>query len=214
MNLCNASALENAMLGLYRSIERLLPGLSKKIIQFIASREGEGASTIAGEFGRVVAGRLGRPALILDADGAAPKKWLQPGNITEHGWEEMLKIDALGELGRALCHVGGPALRAIPLSGPLTHEMANSPQMEKFLCGLKERFDFILVDSPAVAASPDGLAFCRNADGVVLVLEAESTRWPVAEYSKELIVKNGGRLLGSVFNKRRYHIPEFIYRRL
>jgi Mrp family chromosome partitioning ATPase len=51
-------------------------------------------------------------------------------------------------------------------------------------------------------------------DGVVLVLEADKTRKPVAENLKNQIVQNGGNLLGMVFNNRRYHIPEAVYRRL
>jgi hypothetical protein len=31
---------------------------------------------------------------------------------------------------------------------------------------------------------------------------------------KEKIVKHGGNVLGIVFNKRRYYIPQFIYRHL
>jgi Mrp family chromosome partitioning ATPase len=54
----------------------------------------------------------------------------------------------------------------------------------------------------------------RQVDGVVLVLAAEDTRWPVAERVKESIERSGGRVLGIVLNKRRYHIPPCIYRRL
>jgi len=51
-------------------------------------------------------------------------------------------------------------------------------------------------------------------DGVVLVLEADKTRKPVAENLKNRILQNGGNLLGMVFNNRRYHIPEYVYKRL
>jgi Mrp family chromosome partitioning ATPase len=46
------------------------------------------------------------------------------------------------------------------------------------------------------------------------VLEAEKTRWPVAENTKQMIEKNGGKVLGVVLNKRQFYIPDFIYRRL
>jgi protein-tyrosine kinase len=65
-----------------------------------------------------------------------------------------------------------------------------------------------------MSASPDGIAIARRVDGVVLVLEAEKTRGPVAENLKERIQKNGGNLLGIIFNKRRHYIPEFLYKRL
>jgi Mrp family chromosome partitioning ATPase len=72
----------------------------------------------------------------------------------------------------------------------------------------------ILIDSPPATISSDGLAISKKVDGVVLVLEAENTRWPIVESVKSLIERNGGNLLGMVFNKRRYYIPDSIYRRL
>ena len=62
--------------------------------------------------------------------------------------------------------------------------------------------------------APSGLAVSSQVDGVILVVEAERTRWPVAASVKESIERGGGRLLGVVFNKRRHYIPAFIYRRL
>ena len=54
------------------------------------------------------------------------------------------------------------------------------------------------------------LAEAKHVDGVILVLEAERTKCSVAENVKERIVKNGGNILGVVFNKRRCHIPACI----
>jgi protein-tyrosine kinase len=34
------------------------------------------------------------------------------------------------------------------------------------------------------------------------------------EKVKEEIIQHGGNLLGVIFNKRRYYIPHFIYKRL
>ncbi|MDH3602649.1 MAG: cobalamin biosynthesis protein CobQ, partial [Candidatus Tectomicrobia bacterium] len=68
--------------------------------------------------------------------------------------------------------------------------------------------------SPPVTVSADGLAIVRKVDGVVLVVEAENTRWPVVQSVKDRIIKARGNLLGIVFNKRQYHIPPFLYNRL
>ena len=89
-----------------------------------------------------------------------------------------------------------------------------SPEIKEFWEEAKEKFDLILIDSAPASASPDGIALSRFVDGVVLVLAADKTRKPVAENLKNQIVQNGGNLLGMVFNNRRYHIPESVYRRL
>jgi protein-tyrosine kinase len=210
--------LEKEMLGLYQNIESLLPNSPKKVIQFIGAREGEGASTIVREFGRVTAGKLGKLVLILDADQLNPGHHLFFGIKPEYGWEDLLRDDSkiTGDVDKVLYQVKDSNLYVCPVSpnGLFTHHVFDSPKMEDLLKKLKERFDLILVDSPAATVSPDGAAISRNVDGVVLVLEAETTRWPVAENAKETIEKNGGKILGVVFNKRRYHIPEFIYKNL
>ena len=37
---------------------------------------------------------------------------------------------------------------------------------------------------------------------------------PIASSVKEKIIKNGGNVLGVVFNKRRFYIPDWLYKRL
>jgi Mrp family chromosome partitioning ATPase len=79
---------------------------------------------------------------------------------------------------------------------------------------LKKRFEFIIVDSPPVTRFPDGPAIVSQVDGVILIVEAEKTPWRVALAVKEKIIKHGGNILGIVFNKRKYYIPQFIYKYL
>ena len=90
----------------------------------------------------------------------------------------------------------------------------HSPTLKEFLERMRQQFDFILIDSPAAALSSDGIFISRCVDGVVLIFEADKTRWQVAENVKDQIIQSGGNVLGIVFNKRRYYIPEFIYKKL
>ena len=55
---------------------------------------------------------------------------------------------------------------------------------------------------------------CTKVDGVVLVIEAGKTREQVAVRAKKELEEAGGKVLGVVLNKRKYHIPEWIYKRL
>jgi len=62
--------------------------------------------------------------------------------------------------------------------------------------------------------SRDALAIASSVDGVILVVEAEETKWRTAGYVREQIDAVGGRILGIVFNKRRFYIPQSIYKHL
>jgi len=207
-------AAENEMVALSRNIDALLPDTPRKMIQFIGSQAGEGTSTVIRDFAMVSAASLGKTVLLLDADPRSPSQHLSFHLQPKFGWEEILRNKRT--FRKAICRIGDTKLHVYPTppgSASLPKELF-SPEIKEFWEEAKERFDLILIDSAPASASPDGIALSRFMDGVVLVLEAEKTRKPVAESLKNQIVQNGGNLLGMVFNNRRYHIPEAVYKRL
>jgi len=206
--------MEEEMISLHHSIESILPEPKRRIIQFIGSREGEGTSTVIREFARVSAIKYGKSVLLLDADRNHPSQHLFFNIKPEVGWEDVIQDD--GPIDKALYQIGNTNLFIAPISqsSAPSYQTFDSPKMSAFLEKLRNRFDLIFIDSSPANISPDGLGLSQKVDGVVLVLEAEKTRWPVAESVKERIIRSGGKILGIVFNKRRYHIPEWIYKRL
>jgi Mrp family chromosome partitioning ATPase len=96
----------------------------------------------------------------------------------------------------------------------LTPQKLGSDTSDKLWDEFRQRFEYVLIDSPPISASSDGLAIVRKVDGVIFVVEAEKTRWPVALAAKEKIVSHGGNILGMVFNKRRFYIPDVVYKRM
>ena len=96
------------------------------------------------------------------------------------------------------------------ITQPQTDLLAESHVLDQ----LREAFSLIVVDAPPLARSYDGVAFSAAADATVMVVEAEQTRAPVALDLSEKLTDAGARLVGFVFNKRRYYIPENLYRRL
>jgi hypothetical protein len=75
-------------------------------------------------------------------------------------------------------------------------------------------FDFTLLHLPAAARSSEAVLLGHLSDGVVLVVEANSTRRAKALATKEMLQAANVRILGTVLNGRRFPIPEGIYRRL
>jgi protein-tyrosine kinase len=200
-------------LRVYQGLATLFPDSTRKIIQFIGSREGEGTSTVAREFARVSALKFGRSVLLLDADYYHPTQHIFFNIQREFGWQDVMGDN--GAIDKALYQVGDTRLFLCPNSpNSGASSQISSLQMDIFLKKLRERFELIVVDSQPATTSSDGLSISSKVDGVVLVVEAEKTRWPVAETAKERIQRNGGNILGVVLNKRRYYIPEWIYRRL
>ena len=198
----------------YQNLATLIRDATKKVLQFIGSREGEGTSTVVREFARVSARKFDKKVLLLDADQYHPSQHLFFDIQSKCGWQEVLRDQQ--PIDKALYQIGDTRLSVSPSSqySASNPENLNSLLIDIFWKKLRQRFDLILVDSPPATTSPDGLAMCSKVDGIILVVEAEKTRWPVAENTKNRITSSGGKILGIVLNKRRYYIPEWVYKRL
>jgi capsular exopolysaccharide synthesis family protein len=102
-------------------------------------------------------------------------------------------------------------------AGSLATESPNLLSSEHLMarCGeLREEFDLVIVDAPPLAHYADAIALGRVTDGVVLVIEAESTRRESALAAVENLRSCDVRILGAVLNKRVYPIPEKLYSKL
>lgn len=82
----------------------------------------------------------------------------------------------------------------------------------KIIETLKEQFDYIIVTIPPVGDSPELIYLNRYVDKVVLVVEAEKTGAPILRYNVSLLNEYSFENLAMVLNKRRFHIPEYLYR--
>lgn len=205
---------EEGMVTLSRNIDALLETSPRKVIQFIGAQVGEGTSTVIRDFAMFSAARLGKSVLLLDTDHRNPSQCEFFRTSSKFGWEEIVHDKGIFE--KAISKIGDIDLYVYSPSpsSPATPNILYSSGIKDFWEEMKQLFDLVLIDSAPAATSPDGITLSRYVDGVVLVLEADKTRKPVAESLKNQILQNGGNLLGMVFNNRRYHIPEYIYRRL
>ncbi len=206
--------MDAELFGLYQNISGLLPDAPGKTIQFIGSREGEGVSTIVREFARAAASRFDKRVLIMDAAHQNPTQHLHFNIRGNFGWPDAL---GSGDPFCKACYQAGDdnlflsPITSTPCLTPYIHDHAAACRL---FTELKQVFDLIIIDSSPATTSPDSVAMTRFADGVVLVVEAEKTRRQVVESVRNRIVKNGGNILGVIFNKRRFYIPDSIYSRL
>lgn len=197
---------------LYRNIDILLPERPKRTIQFISAQEGEGVSTIVKEMARTAVDHLGKKVLILDAAHHNPTQHKLHNVRCDKGWHVIARNG--GDANEACLRTGNPNLFVSPLarSTPSDPFFVDIQASAIFLNEVKKGFDLVLIDSAPAELAPDSIALSRYTDGVVVVLEAEQTKWEAAENLRDMIQNNGGTILGVVFNKRRNHIPKSIYR--
>lgn len=66
---------------------------------------------------------------------------------------------------------------------------------------LKERYDYIIVDTPPMGNLIDGAIVARQCDGAVMVIESGSISYRLEQRVKGQLEKSGCRILGVVLNK-------------
>ena len=205
--------MEDEMITLYQTITASLPRVEHRSVLFVGPRSNEGTSTIARQLARTVSLRIGRNVLLIDLDRSRPDLHVYTNLKPEKDIDE---ADRTGHPMEALCRVEESSLYVMPLFQRTmgTPRMLESTRDGAFWEPLKERFDLVIVDSPPAMMFPDGLGIVSRVDGVILVVRAEKTRWPVALSVKENIISHGGNLIGMIFNDRRFYIPQWLYKRL
>jgi protein-tyrosine kinase len=193
------------LIALYHTLRMQLPQEAAPIIEITSSSRGEGTSTLARDLANAVASTLGLRVLLIVVDtreGVGP------------GLEAVATGDALAADVIAPAR-DGPFYRGnLSVFGSGARFLFDSGGLERVFAELVELVDIIFIDAPPILAEVGSMVLTRCVGGVVLVVEAERTRAPIVEQSRRAIEANGGRLLGVVMNKRRYHIPRAIYRRL
>ena len=79
---------------------------------------------------------------------------------------------------------------------------------------LRLEFDYTVLHGPPAGLCSEAALLGHLSDGIVLVLEANSTRRVAAQKVKQTLQATNARLLGTVLNQRTFPIPEGIYKKL
>jgi hypothetical protein len=94
------------------------------------------------------------------------------------------------------------------------HRGFSSAWLRARLKEIQLEFDFTVIQGPAVTRHSNASLLGSLCDGVVLIVEAGSTRRVSARRAKEILATANANLLGIVLSERTFPIPETIYKRL
>jgi len=210
----NGAGMEMEMTTLYQMITAALPDYPHRSVLLVGSRSMEGTSTVARELAKAVSSRMEKEVLLIDCDGSC-NGLVYPDMDPDLDLEETLATGK--DLEKALCQVDGTSLSILPLfrwAASARPQAVDLSRGGSFWNSLRQRFELVIVDFPPAMIFSNLPSIVSLVDGVIIVVEAEKTRWQAALAVKEKIIKSGGTVLGIVFNKRQHYIPQFIYNRL
>jgi Mrp family chromosome partitioning ATPase len=189
-------------------VEAALQERPTRVVAFVSSQGREGSTTVAHEFAVALAGDDHHRVVIVDANAQNPSLDFDP----EHGVTRIHRRTRLfaPRGGEPASNLHGWALPdEIRESGLFRPGAARS-----VIEGLAASYDWVILDLPSALESTDAPALAAMADGTVLVIRAGRTKRPVLSRSVDLLRKAGARVIGTVLNRRRLEIPDFIYKRI
>lgn len=83
---------------------------------------------------------------------------------------------------------------------PNPAEMLESKQMDEFLALVRDKYDYVIIDSPPIIAVTDAEILTKKVDGTVLVVASEITEHRMMERAEQLIRHDNATLIGTVLN--------------
>ena len=187
---------------------------SVKSIMFTGIAHGSGTTTTAISFAKSLAMYNKVKVLLIDANLRTPNLQNVFGIKNNSGLADLLsgknsKAFKIMQMGQGyLCVLANGENRFEPAS------LFESQQFDKLLKKMRNLFDFIVIDAAPLATFPEFRILTEKVDGVILVIQSGKTRRQVALRAKQDLEESGAKVLGVVLNRRKYHIPEWLYQRM
>lgn len=189
-------------------------------IAFTSASNGEGVTHVTQLFAVEMARYTGRRTLVISAERLQTlgvEDYMQmPWNCHPTNIENLWMLPA-NRSRRVNGNGHGDDDQELPKR---SHLMRIGKQAEEMDTGLdsvdalRVSFDNILIDCGPLHESADAAVLASNVDGVVIVVEAGRSRRDQIVNAQRTIEQAGGKFLGFVLNKRRYPVPEWLYKRL
>jgi capsular exopolysaccharide synthesis family protein len=189
----------------YRSLRSALlymprEGEAPKILLITSALPDEGKSTIASNLARTLA--LGGSRVLL-VDGDLRRGYLHdllglrlaPGLVDlldrPEDLETIVQTDSLPNfsfLSRG---------KSVPNPG----DLFLSPKMEKMFVRLREKFDYVIIDSSPIFAADDAASLAPKVDGTLFVVRSRFSPAGAVKEALDLLGQRQVRVLGLVFNR-------------
>jgi Mrp family chromosome partitioning ATPase len=191
----------------------LLPG-ALKVVVFAGVGSGAGCSWLTAQAAQVLAAQVTGSVCVVDTNFRSP------------GLSNYFAAQNHGGLAAALLEAGpvksftqtvSPQNLWLMSCGCVEDSwqlLLRSDLMRARFAELRAEFDYILIDAAPLSQSADAIVLGHLADGLTLVIGANSTHRETALKVIQELKATNVRVLGAVLNKRTFPIPQRIYNRL
>jgi capsular exopolysaccharide synthesis family protein len=187
------------------AVERACPVKGCRVVAVTSPVAGDGKTLTAVNLAGAIAKASELRVLLLDTDLRRPAIGKVLGRSGREGWG---LIDAILDRRQSLEHASWRLdqynLSVVTSRRPEsdTYELLASDRFSALLRDARERFDYVVVDSPPVLPIPDTRLLAEIVDGFIIVVGANKT--PRRLLEETLTLLGPAKVLGLVFNSEKY----------
>jgi len=174
-------------------------GNAHRVIQVTSPAAGDGKSTLAMNFAVSLA-QSGKKTLIMESDFRRPKVHKLTGVDNKKGVVDVLRGKA--EISDAIKETELEGFYVMPCGSRPKNpsELLSRPEYEHLLSVLREKFDYVIVDTPPVLVVTDPCSVAPRVDGVVLCVRLSRHTREFGRRALEQLRDVGASMSGIVIN--------------
>lgn len=171
---------------------------SYKVIQITSTLSGEGKTTLVGNLSYLLSQKY--KVLVVDMDLRKPKIHRLVNDTNQDGLTDyLLDVIPFEQLIKNYKNgldyiVGGQKTSSV-------NNVLNSKKLEDLISKLKERYDYIILDTPPVQVNADALIISKLADGVVYVVGYNIVKKVMIHECIDSLKRQNVNLLGIAFTQ-------------
>jgi protein-tyrosine kinase len=190
-------------------------GLGPRMVVFTSTDANDRCSLICAHAGDTLATRIAGSVCVVDANLHSPSLHQHFKRDNQSGLAELIQHPEkpLLEVAEPVFE-GNLSLLSAGSTEQDREELLRSADLKLRMGELRQQFSHVLIAAPPVHQHLDALILGQFADGIVLIVKANSTRRNAAREVREQIAASRIQVLGVVLDDRRFPIPEVIYSRL
>jgi receptor protein-tyrosine kinase len=178
-----------------------------RVVVFAGIDHGNGCSHICAAVAETLARNTLKPVCLVEANFRSPSLPGFFGTTNHHGLTDaLLRKGSIKSFAKL---VSGDNMWLLS-SGVLAADSANlitSDHLRQGMAELREEFNFVIIDAPPLTQYSDAMVLGQLSDGLVLILEAESTRREAALVVAANLRSLNVPILAVVLNKHTFPIP-------
>ncbi|WP_455543446.1 CpsD/CapB family tyrosine-protein kinase [Intestinibacter sp.] len=181
-----------------------------KVILVTSTQQNEGKSTISSNLAISFSGLPNKKILLLDADFRNPSIHRIFEKSNSDGIMDVLKEEK--NLEDVIYHLQDRldflTTGTIP---PNPDEVLVTDKMKSFIDEIKQKYDYIFIDSPPIGIVSDATLLSQFSDGVIFVVSSGEVEIDFAKLAKEKLSNVNAKILGAVLNKYESNNSDYGY---